>query len=73
MYYIFLSQSVNVTLMVRLLWTAMKTMVIALAKRDLQELNVMNVCQMLLVTSVTHVNQAFLIFHIVKKVCPKGP
>ena len=33
----FLSQSVYVTLMVQLLLTVMKTMVIALAKRDLQE------------------------------------
>ena len=30
----------------------------------------MNANQMLLVTSVTPVNQAFMIFHLVKKVCP---
>ena len=35
--YFFLFQSVYVTLLVRLLWTVMKTMGIALAKRDLQE------------------------------------
>ena len=62
---IFLSQSVYVTLMGQLLWTVMKTMAIALAKRDLQELNVMNVCQMLLVTNVTHVNQASLVIPFV--------
>ena len=33
----FLSKSVYVTLRVRLLWTVMKTMAIALAKRDLPE------------------------------------
>ena len=36
-YKYFLSQSVYVTLMVRLLWTVMKTMANAIAKRDLQE------------------------------------
>ena len=42
----------------QLLWTVMETMEIAIAERDLQESNVMNVCHMLLVTNVTHVNQA---------------
>ena len=43
-------------------------MVIALAEKDLQAQNVMNVYQMSSVTSVTHVNQTSSIIHLVKKV-----
>ena len=43
-------------------------MVIALAEKDLQAQNVMNVYQMSSVTGVTPVNQASSIIHLVKKV-----
>ena len=57
----------NVILMVQLLWNVI-AMVIVLAEKDLQAQNVMNVYQMSSVTSVTHVYQASLIIHHVKKV-----
>ena len=60
-------QTANVILRVPLLWNVI-AMVIALAEKDLQAQNVMNVYQMSSVTSVTHVNQASSIIHLVKKV-----
>merc|ERR1712062_12168 len=59
-------KSANVILMVQLLWNVI-AVVIVLAEKDLQAQNVMNVYQMSSVTSVTHVNQASLIIHHVKK------
>ena len=62
-----LFQTANVILRVPLLWNVI-AMVIALAEKDLQAQNVMNVYQMSSVTGVTHVNQTSSIIHLVKKV-----
>ena len=62
---ILLFQTADVTLMGLPLWNVENSMVIALAKRDLQDYNVMNAKQMLLVTSVMHVNQTSSIIHLV--------
>ena len=66
MYFFFLFQTANVMLMVRKLWNVEKSMVIALARRDSQEANVMNAYQISLGTSVTHVLKASLIIHLAK-------
>ena len=57
-------------LMVRKLWNVEKSMVIALARRDSLEANVMNANQISLGKSVTHVMKPSLTIHHAM-VCPK--
>ena len=71
MYFFFIFQTANVMLMVRKLWNVEKSMVIALARRDSQEANVMNANQISLETSVTHAMKPSLIIHHAR-VCLKN-